>query len=98
MTMIKLSEALAIIRAPHDVAIDRALAAGGTIEDVARAALLVRKVTTFWLQHTDPANRRDIEAAEAEHLHALSLRLMEIDDGDDLSAAAIAANVLRPER
>ncbi|WP_156908457.1 hypothetical protein [Bradyrhizobium murdochi] len=93
---IKLSEALAIISAPRDVAIERALADDATIEDVARAGLLIRKVTTFWLRHADPANHQAILHAEDEHLKAMSLRLMEIDVGSDLTAATIAADVLRP--
>ena len=98
MSKIKLSEALAIISAPRDVALDRALAANATLEDIARAALLVRKVTTFWLQRADPADRDRIEAIEQEFLAALSSRLMEIDAGDDLTAVALAASVLRPTK
>jgi hypothetical protein len=93
---IRLSDALAICGVPRDTALDRALAPDATIEDVARAGLLVRKLTTFWIQHADPADRPRIEAVEQEYLAALSLRLMEIDEGDDLTAAAIAASVLRP--
>jgi hypothetical protein len=95
---IKLSEALAIICAPRDVAFDRAMEADATIEDVARAALLVRKVTTFWLLRTDPANYGEILAIESEYLDILSTQLMMIDDGSDLGAVAIAADVLRPAR
>jgi hypothetical protein len=98
MTKIKLSEALAIISAPRDVALDRALEHDATIEDVARAALLVRKVTTFWLQHADPVDRDKILAIENEYLDVLSSRLMVLDDGSDLTAAAIAASVLRPSK
>ncbi len=97
MSKIKLSEALAIIGGARDIAIDRALAPGATVEDVARAGLLIRKVTTFWLQHADPAHRRKIEEIEGEFLDAMSLRLMEIDTGDDPTAAAIAADVLSPQ-
>ncbi|KRR26477.1 hypothetical protein CQ14_03040 [Bradyrhizobium lablabi] len=96
MTKISLPEALAIIRAPRDVAIDRALADGATIEDVARAGLLIRKVTTFWLLHADPVSHAKILQVEDEHLEAMRLRMMEIDDNNDLDAAQIAADVLRP--
>ncbi|MDA9465334.1 hypothetical protein [Bradyrhizobium sp. CCBAU 53415] len=96
MSKIKFCDALKIVRGVRDVAIEQALAEDATIEDIARAGLLVRKVTTFWLQYADPANYQAILHAEDEYLEALSLRLMEIDEGSDLTVSAIAADVLRP--
>lgn len=79
-----------LLRATDDAAwaeIERAMAADATVADVARAAVAVRVAGGLRRRF----GGRNAEHIEREYLIGLSLRLMEIDSGDDLATSEAAA-------
>jgi hypothetical protein len=76
-------------------AIDKAMQAGGTVEDVLSAVLLVHVAIACERRFGDWCPKiRDIEMT---YLDGLALRLQEVDDGD-IAFAQVAANALSRAR
>jgi hypothetical protein len=76
-------------------AIDRSMQAGGTIEDVIVASVLVHVAISAERRFGNWSPKiRDIELT---YLYGLALRLQEVDDGD-IAFARVAANAISRAR
>lgn len=88
-----------VLRAVEDATwelIERAMRDGATLADVAAATVAVR--ATGALRRKYAASSPAHGDIEAEFLTCLSLRLMEIDGGDDLGASRAVAELIAAGR
>jgi hypothetical protein len=76
--------------------IERAMSAEATLFEVGAAAGAVRAAGA--LRRKCGASSATPEDIEAEYLTGLSLRLMEIDNGDDLAVTRAVANLISSPR